>query len=167
MELELRHVDYDASIYQVIKAFEEVLHGPDLFDPNDKMQWPKGRPPNFRVELNKSEAGGVGHNGTGRLTLHSRRFGARFQHWLSEDGNCVKVLGKKIYIPRRSKGVSDSFRDMLEKSIYVGKLIRFFFESLLEILTVSLCGVGTLANEQAQRSKRPATISNASYLKTV
>lgn len=127
MELSLSRVHFDASKYQVIKAFEKVLHGPDLFDPNDITQWQRGRPPNFVVELNESEAGGVGNNGTGKLTLHSRKFGDRFRRWLREDGNCVKVLRKKIYVSHSQRGVTDNFRDMLEKSIYVGELVLFSF----------------------------------------
>ena len=120
MELNLNYVHFDATQYQVIKAFEGVLHGPDLFDPNDTTRWPRGRPPNFQVRLNKSIAGGVGNDGTGTLTLHSRAFGERLRKWLREEGHNVKVLGQRIRISHSKRGVPDHIREMLDKSIYVG-----------------------------------------------
>lgn len=120
MELDLKYVPFDATRYDVIRALEKALHGPDLFDPNDVARWPRGRPPNFQVKLEPSVAGGVGNNGKGTLTLHSRKFGERFLRWLREEGNSVKVLGKKLYIKSNTNRVLEPLKDMLDKSIYVG-----------------------------------------------
>jgi hypothetical protein len=46
MEIELTRISFEADVYDVRKAVAAVLHGPDLFDPNDREN--KGRVPNFR-----------------------------------------------------------------------------------------------------------------------
>lgn len=120
MELELKNVHDKATRYDVIRAFEKVLHGPDLFDPNDTIKWPRGRPPNFEVSLNVNEAGGVGHNGTGFLTLPSKSFGERFLRWLHEEGHSVRVEKQKIRIYRSKGRVRDFVKEQLSKTIYVG-----------------------------------------------
>lgn len=119
MEFFLIKVPFNASNFQVTKAFEDVLHGPDLFDPKDKT-WFKGRPPNFRVFLNPRTAGGVGHSGTGKLTVHSEAFGKSCQRWFRTEGNEVRVNGsnKKISI---SWGRATKPDPILAKAIYVGK----------------------------------------------
>jgi len=77
MELELKYVDLDADIYDVRKAVEEVLHGPDLYDPNHKDN--KGRKPNFMVLMNKSPAGRI-HDGKATLRLPAK-LGSRLFRW--------------------------------------------------------------------------------------
>ena len=42
MELELKWIHADADIYDVRKAVQEVLHGPELYDPNTGTWAPTG-----------------------------------------------------------------------------------------------------------------------------
>ncbi|KAI9449719.1 RdRP-domain-containing protein [Lactarius psammicola] len=87
MEIELKRISYDADVYDVRKAVELVLHGPDLYDPNDKEN--KGRKPNFQVVMGESPAGRL-HNGTAILRVPGK-LGSRLLRWKreSDDHNIV------------------------------------------------------------------------------
>ncbi|KAI0029218.1 RdRP-domain-containing protein [Vararia minispora EC-137] len=118
MEFEISCVDFNATKFQVQKAIEQVLHGPDLFDPNDPRT--KGRVPNFLVNLTASEAGGE-HNGHGTLTLPSRRLGEAFATWLRDPANKkgITVLGRKLWFKRTKRRVWDEKKKVLENAPYI------------------------------------------------
>ena len=135
MELELKGIDFNATHYQVAKAFETVLHGRDFYDPDDPQT--NGRPPNFRVKLNPSIAGGVGNNGTGILTLPTSRLGDRFLTWLKEvprNEHEIRVLGKKISAFRRRRGIPKEIKETLEKTLYVDPELEYQREEKLRKL---------------------------------
>ncbi|KAF8489642.1 hypothetical protein F5888DRAFT_1808663 [Russula emetica] len=52
MEIELTRISSEADTYDVRKAVATVLHGPDLFDPNDREN--RGRVPNFEIIMDYS-----------------------------------------------------------------------------------------------------------------
>jgi RNA-dependent RNA polymerase len=118
MEFDIRYIDFDASYVEVVKAFEAVLHGPDLYDPDDPKA--KGRLPNFKIEWHENEAGGAGSNGTSKLIVATRRIGERLLAWYREENNSIRVCDKKMRIyPCRGK-VSKALKLTLEKGLYVG-----------------------------------------------
>ena len=69
MEFELKWIHVDADIYDVRKAVQEVIHGPELYDPNNKDN--KGRKPNFEVVLGTSPAGRI-HNASAKTNVTCR-----------------------------------------------------------------------------------------------
>lgn len=121
MEFPLNNIPFDTvtTKYHVTKAFERVLHGPDLFDPKDEKKWFKGRPPNFRIVLNECTSGGIRRTGTGKLIVHSEDFGKSCQRWFRTDGNRVQVDGSDRKI-RISSGQTTKSDPTLAKTIYVG-----------------------------------------------
>lgn len=92
MEFCIRNIDFKADEWEVTTAIAgQVLHlCPGLFitDPGERL-------PNFKVRLNKSQAGGVQNDGTGTFTL-TKPLGKKFKH-LNEKGHInVAVKGKKL-----------------------------------------------------------------------
>lgn len=117
MEFDIKSIDFDADVYDVRKAVELILHGPDLYDPNDPKH--KGRKPNFEVILNESPAGRI-HDGTGILRV-TDIVGNRLHKWIM-DSNKNKIVLKRraLRIFRTSRKVSPLEKQQLEKALYVG-----------------------------------------------
>ncbi len=116
MELELTRIDYDADVYDVRKAVETVLHGPDLYDPNDRDN--KGRKPNFQIEMGKSPAGRI-HNGRAALRLPSK-LGARLFKWYREsDEHRIVVNECPLRLFRTNNMVPLDVKQVLEKALYI------------------------------------------------
>jgi RNA-dependent RNA polymerase len=116
MELELKYVDVDADIYDVRKAVEKVLHGPDLYDPNHPDN--KGRKPNFMVLMDKSPAGRI-HNGKAILRLPSK-LGSRLFRWYNDsDKHRIVVHGRTLRIYKTYERVSRDVEQVLEKAFYI------------------------------------------------
>jgi RNA-dependent RNA polymerase len=117
MEFDIKSIDFDADGYDVRKALELVLHGPDLYDPNDPRY--KGRKPNFEVALNESPAGRI-HNGTGVLRVMNF-VGTNLHRWLKDSNqNRIHVKGRALRLFRTSRAVSLLVKQQLEKALYVG-----------------------------------------------
>jgi RNA-dependent RNA polymerase len=115
MEFDIKAIDFGADVYDVRKAVELVLHGPDLYDPNDPKN--KGRKPNFEVILGESPAGGI-HDGTGILRV-SNIVGNRLHRWIM-DKNKILAKGRALRLFRTSRKVSPLVKQQLEKALYVG-----------------------------------------------
>jgi RNA-dependent RNA polymerase len=117
MEFDIKAVDFDADVYDVRKAVELVLHGPDLYDPNDPKN--KGRKPNFEVILGERPAGRI-HDGTGILRV-SNIVGNRLYQWIKDsDRHKIIVKGRALRLFRTSRKVSPLVKQQLEKALYVG-----------------------------------------------
>jgi hypothetical protein len=118
MEFDIKAIDFDADVYDVRKAVELVLHGPDLYDPNDPKN--KGRKPNFEVILGESPAGRI-HDGTGILRV-TNIVGNRLHQWIrdSDNKNKIVVKGRTLRLFRASRKVSPLVKQQLEKALYVG-----------------------------------------------
>ncbi|KAI0318922.1 RdRP-domain-containing protein [Amylostereum chailletii] len=116
MEIDIKYVDFNATKFQVQRAIQEVLHGPDLFDPDDPKT--KGRVHNFMVTLNNSPAGGS-HNGTGILTL-SKRVGENFLAWVRDHKTGIRVLGTKLRFFRSHRKVPLETKQILDNALYIG-----------------------------------------------
>jgi hypothetical protein len=116
MEIELTHVNFDADVYDVRKAVAAVLHGPDLYNPNDKKN--KGRVPNFEIEMGKSPAG-RSHNGKAVLRVGSK-LGSRLikWYWDSKDNNIV-VKGRRLKVFDLFETVPPVVKQRLEKTLYI------------------------------------------------
>ena len=116
MELELTRIDFDADVYDVRKAVEVVLHGPDLYDPNDKDN--KGRVPNFHIVMGISPAGRI-HNGKAVLRVGSK-LGQRFFKWYREsEENRVVVKGKRLKVFKLYNSIPLDVKQTLEKALYI------------------------------------------------
>jgi RNA-dependent RNA polymerase len=117
MEFDIKAIDFDADVYDVRKALELVLHGPDLYDPNDPRN--KGRTPNFEVVLGESPAGRI-HNGTGILRV-TNFVGNNLHRWIKDSNeNKIFVKGRALRLFRTSRQVSPLVKQQLEKALYVG-----------------------------------------------
>jgi RNA-dependent RNA polymerase len=116
MEIELTRISFEADVYDVRKAVAAVLHGPGLFDPNDREN--KGRVPNFEIIMCKSPAGGV-HNGKAILRVGSN-LGRQLLKWSrgSSDHN-IEVKGRRLKIYNLYKSVPLDVKQTLEKAPYI------------------------------------------------
>jgi RNA-dependent RNA polymerase len=116
MEIELTRIDFDADEYDVRLAVAAVLHGPDLYDPNDPDN--KGRVPNFEIEMCESPAGRI-HNGKAILRVGSK-LGRRLLkwNWESEDSGII-VKGRRLKAFNLFKTVPLDVRHRLEKALYI------------------------------------------------
>jgi RNA-dependent RNA polymerase len=116
MEIELTRISFEADVYDVRKAVAVVLHGPDLYDPNDKEN--KGRVPNFEVIMGKSPAGRI-HNGKAILRVGSN-LGRRLIKWSREsrDHN-IEVKGDLLRVFNLFNTVPLDVKQTLEKGLYV------------------------------------------------
>jgi len=115
MEFELKWIHFDADIYDVRKAVQEVIHGPELYDPNDKEN--KGRTPNFEVVMGTSPAGRI-HNGTATLRLPGK-LGQKFFKWYREsEEHRIVVKGRPLRVFKTFNHVPADVKDVLEKALY-------------------------------------------------
>lgn len=115
MEFSIRNVDFKADEWEIASAIaSQVLHvSPGLFVTN-----PEERLPNFKVRLNKSQAGGVQNDGTGVFTL-TKSLGKRFKR-LNEKGQIdVVVRGKKLRFLPNTNAVGKSLSLELEKAPFI------------------------------------------------
>ncbi|KAI9446027.1 RdRP-domain-containing protein [Lactarius indigo] len=116
MDINLKRISFDADQYDVRKAVELVLHGPDLYDPNDKEN--KGRKPNFLVEMGESPAGRI-HNGTAILRV-SAKLGLRLLRWNREsDDHNIVVCGRPLRIFNAYQKAPYDVKQTLEKALYI------------------------------------------------
>ncbi|KAI0029220.1 RdRP-domain-containing protein [Vararia minispora EC-137] len=116
MEFTIRGVDHDATKFEVQRIIQNVLHGPDVYDPQDPHY--KGRLPNFMVKLNPSHVGRE-HDGSGTLVV-PRRLGDRFREWLASPMNRILVRGHKVRFIKSPRKVSQEERQVLENALYIG-----------------------------------------------
>jgi RNA-dependent RNA polymerase len=116
MELELTCIDFDANVYDVRKAVQEVLHGPFFYDPNNKDN--KGRKPNFEVVMGKSPAGRL-HNGRAALRLPTT-LGNRLLRWYREsDEHTFVVNGEPLRMFWSDNPVPLDVKQVLEKALHI------------------------------------------------
>ena len=116
MEFELKWIDIDATIYDVRKAVQEVLHGPELYDPNNKEN--KGRKPNFEVVMEKSPAGRI-HNGRALLRLPGGLGNKLFGWYRDSEEHRIVVKGRPLKMFRSYNHVPGDVKQVLEKALYI------------------------------------------------
>jgi RNA-dependent RNA polymerase len=116
MELELKWIHADADIYEVRKAVQDVLHGPELYDPNNKEN--KGRKPNFEVVMGISPAG-RSHNGTAALRLPVRLGQKLFRWYRDSEEHRIVVKGRPLKLFRSDNHVPADVKQVLEKALYI------------------------------------------------
>ena len=116
MELELTRIDFDADVYAVRKAVEEVLHGPDLYDPKHPDN--KGRKPNFEIVMGKSPAGRI-HNGKAALRLPTK-LGIKLFKWYREsEEHRIVVNGRPLRLFKTDNQVPLDVKQVLDKALYI------------------------------------------------
>lgn len=113
MEFCIKNVHFKADEWEVTTEIaSQVLH----VCPGHFVTGPQERLPNFKVQLNKSPAGGVQNDGTGTFTL-TKSLGGRFRRL--SDQISVEVRGKKLkFIPTRNS-VGKSLTLELEKARFI------------------------------------------------
>jgi RNA-dependent RNA polymerase len=92
MDILISYVDRDYDRWSVIRAIAAVLHAGES-DEERKV--------NFEVKMNDNKAGGVTHNGSGKLTLPHRTIGLKF---LQDVRVKPIVLGKRAVTFRAIEG---------------------------------------------------------------
>ncbi|KAI6122348.1 RNA dependent RNA polymerase-domain-containing protein [Pisolithus croceorrhizus] len=115
MEFAVWNLDTRATQYDVTKAIaEQVLHKcPGLFVTDSEQ-----RLPNFKVELNANECGGVRNDGTGTFTV-TKGIGKRFSQLYHRDEISVIVNERKLKF-RPTRGNVDTGVEMtLEKAPFI------------------------------------------------
>ena len=116
MEIELRYIDLDADVYDVRKAVAAVLHGPDLYDPNDREN--KGRVPNFEIVMDTDPAGHI-HDGKAILRVGSK-LGHQLIKWNREsEENNIVVNGIPLEVFDLLKTVPRDVKLYLERALYI------------------------------------------------
>jgi hypothetical protein len=85
MEFEIWNVDRSTNVYDLTRAFAEILHSPEFFDEED----PKARRMNLKIDMEKSDTGYL-HQGKGKLTLPSPHAGKKFKDWLKVPDHRVR-----------------------------------------------------------------------------
>jgi RNA-dependent RNA polymerase len=129
MELNIKYINFEASQWDVTKAIAAVLHTefPKLTQGN--------RPLNFKVKLNKSKAGGVGNDGSGKLFLPSHKAGQAFLDWF-RNGGSIKIRGSKLkfFCCSGKPSISRGLKMELEKAPYIDPDIDEKRESVLYTL---------------------------------
>ena len=117
MEIDLSWITHDANVYDVRKSVELVLHGPDLYDPNNKVH--KGRKPNFQVVMGEPESADRLHNGTATLRV-TTELGLRLLQWVREsDDHNVVVCGCPLNVSNAHRRVPFDVKLALEKARYI------------------------------------------------
>jgi RNA-dependent RNA polymerase len=95
MEIDLRNIYLEADVHDVQKAVALVLHGPELYDPNDKRN--NGQKSDFEVVMGTSPAGRT-HVGTAILRVTADA-GYRLLQWYQRsDENNIVVHGQALQI---------------------------------------------------------------------
>ena len=118
MEIELTGIDFDADIYDVYEAVALVLHGPELYDPNDGRN--KGRKPYFEIVLGESPAGRI-HNGTAFLRV-SVGLGRRLFQWLHESRNNTISIGnsdRELRLYKTHRDIPSDVEYKVDKALYI------------------------------------------------
>ncbi|KAI6035723.1 RNA dependent RNA polymerase-domain-containing protein, partial [Pisolithus marmoratus] len=115
MEFAIWNVHTQATKYDVTKAIaDQVLHKcPGLFVTDSEQ-----RLPNFCVELNASECGGVRNDGTGTFTL-TKATGRRFLQLYRQGEISVIVNEKKLKFRPSKEQVTAATEMTLEKAPYI------------------------------------------------
>ncbi|TBU35633.1 RdRP-domain-containing protein [Dichomitus squalens] len=133
MNIELADVSFEASEWDVKRAFGAILHGEGFYNASD----PKSRPINFKVSLNPGR-GGVQNNGSGELILPNRKLGDKLLKWVYEDHNPVLVLGRKIRLFRSKDRPSRGLKETLDKTPYLDPALEEKREEKLRKLDMGL-----------------------------
>ncbi|KAF8260154.1 RdRP-domain-containing protein [Lactarius quietus] len=116
MEINLSSINHDANVYDVRKSVEIVLHGPNMYDPNDREN--NGRKPNFQVVMGRHESDDL-HNGTAILRV-TNKVGVRLLQWIKEsDDHNIVVCGCPLRISNAHRKVSFDMKQTLERALYI------------------------------------------------
>ena len=117
MEIELKGIDFDADIYDIYDAVALVLHGPELYDPNDRTN--KGRKPYFEIVLGESPVGWI-HNGTAFLRV-SVGLGTHLFRWLQSQNNTIDIgdSGREVRLYKTHREVPPDVKYRVAKALYI------------------------------------------------
>lgn len=108
MDIALRYVHQDENDWSVTRAIAKILHAGES-DEERKI--------NFRVQLDPNVAGGVGHNGQGRLTVPSVAIGNKFLSDVRAEP--IKFSGKKVHFRKLGQSPRPYIVETLAKTPFI------------------------------------------------
>ncbi|EPQ57890.1 RdRP-domain-containing protein [Gloeophyllum trabeum ATCC 11539] len=112
MEIDLKGVAHIATKYEVKRAIAQVLHGDDFRRREIPRLW------NFDVSLNPGLTE-TRNDGSGKLILPDHKLGRKFLEWARQDGNNIRVHGRKIRFFRSDRKPRAGELQMLRKAPYL------------------------------------------------
>ncbi|KAG6376279.1 RNA dependent RNA polymerase-domain-containing protein [Boletus reticuloceps] len=159
MEFNIRNIEFKADEWEITTAIaRQVLHvypGPFVTNPEERL-------PNFKVRLNKSQAGGVQNDGSGVLAL-TRLLGRKFRR-LNETGQIsVEVKGKKLKFYPNTSMVKSSLLLELEKAPFIdpdtARDRERRINALRDPFLVARVQIGTFYHPRGARPRDPRSFS--------
>ncbi|KAF8844823.1 RdRP-domain-containing protein [Paxillus ammoniavirescens] len=160
MEFNIKNIDFKADEWEVTKAIAgQVLHkcpGPFVAGPDERL-------PNFKVQLNMSEAGGVQNDGSGTLTV-TRKHGGKFLR-LNKNGEIsVTVKEKKLrFIGPNNNPIPRWLALELEKAPFIDPDIakdrQSRIDSLNQPFLVTRVQIGTFYRPKNALPREPRAFS--------
>jgi RNA-dependent RNA polymerase len=111
MNIQIRYIPHEENEWSVARAISGILHSEAFAVSEEERQT------NFKVVLTENEAAGVGHNGSGTLTVPSVSLGSKFLHAVRE--NPIKLSGQKVRFFRSQNSPSRHLVATLDKTPFV------------------------------------------------
>jgi len=111
MNIDIRYIPREVSEWDVTRAIANILHG-DEFPVSEEE-----REINFKVELDDDDVSGVGHKGSGTLTVPQAAIGRKFLAVVKETP--VRVAGKKLKFFRSHKPPPRHLSETLDRTPFV------------------------------------------------
>ncbi|KAG6826628.1 hypothetical protein H0H92_015101 [Tricholoma furcatifolium] len=100
MNVHLSNLPKDLDTWDVTTSIASIPHSSKLGFAPQRIEGSVLRNINFKIRLNPNSAGGVGNNGTGTLTLPTRKIGRQFQDWVTKVAKGqeapLKIKGKTV-----------------------------------------------------------------------
>ena len=157
MEIELANIARDATVWDVKRRIGSILHSDYFYNATDSKDRPAcvtraiivlrvvtnwcGPDRNFKVELNVGP-NGIVSNGTGTLTLGSRRLGDKFFKWLihspGDHDEEITLNGRKLRFFKGKNKPTRNLTQILEKAPYLPPEIEEAREDKLRKLDTSV-----------------------------
>ncbi|KAI0775229.1 RdRP-domain-containing protein [Trametes elegans] len=99
MEINVADLNYNATKWEVKRAFAKALHAKPFFNPDAH----KARRINFEVVFRKPGPGSMANNGTAVLIIPDRTLADRFLRWAILRENRILVQGRKVWLSKSNK----------------------------------------------------------------
>lgn len=111
MNIEIRYIPTEENEWSVTRAISAIIHSEDFAVSEEERQV------NFKVDLTLNEAAGVGHNGSGILTVPTMALGRKFLYAVRE--NPIRMSKGKLKFFRASKAPPRHLVETLDKTPFV------------------------------------------------
>ncbi|RXW18615.1 hypothetical protein EST38_g7238 [Candolleomyces aberdarensis] len=111
MNIDIRYIPTEETEWSVTRAISAIIHAEDFAVSEEERQV------NFKVVLAENEAAGVGHNGSGLLTVPTAALGRKFLDAVRE--NPIKLSTRKLKFYRSSEKLVKHVVATLDKTPFV------------------------------------------------